>query len=322
VAAIAEKQQGAIARSQLAGSGLTRFEINCWISSERILRTQARDVFRMPGAEQTWRQALWVAVLAGPKRTVVSHLSAAGLWGLVPPPERPHVTVGRGSSGRIRGSVVHHAALDSSDRCLFQRFPVTSVARTIVDCAPLLDQAALERLVDAAIGRGLCRYRQIRAAQRRAGRVRGGGRLTEALGPYAGGARPRSEKEAHVLRLFHSWGLPPPECQYVIRDERGRFVAKVDFGWAPWRFGMEYDGDESHSPRRWRHDDRRQAAVERMDWRIERADRFDTRPSSLRLRNLLTSVLLQPPPFASASPDPALFDPDADFSGRCRRDAA
>lgn len=322
MAAIAEKQQGTVARSQLEGSGLTRPEINFWISSERILMTQARNVFRMPGAEQTWRQTLWVAVLAGPKGTVVSHLSAAGLWGLLPSPEQPHVTVGRGSSGRIRGSVVHHSVVDSSDRCLLQRFPITSVARTIVDCAPLLDQAALEKLVDAAIGRGLCRYRQIRAAQRRAGRVRGGGRLTEALGPYSGGARPRSEKEAHVLRLFHSWGLPAPECQYVIRDERGRFVAKVDFGWAPWRFGIEYDGDEFHSPRRWRHDDRRQAAIERTAWRIERADRFDTRPSSLRLRNLLTSVLLQPPQFPSTPPDPALFERDADLSQRVRPNAA
>jgi hypothetical protein len=197
----------------------------------------------------------------------------------------PHVTVPRGSSGRFRGAVTHHATVGFSDRCRFQRFPATAVARTIVDCAPLLDQAALERLIDAAIGRGLCRYRQIKAAQQRAGRVKGGDRLTAALGPYAAGARPRSEKEAHVLRLFHNW-------QYVIRDERGRFVAKVDFGWPPWRFGLEYDGDESHPPRRWAHDDRRQARIERMCWRIERADRFDTRPSSQRLRTLLAGVLL------------------------------
>lgn len=75
MAAIAEKHLGAIARSQLEGSGLTRLEINLWISSERILATRTRNVFRMPGAEQTWKQALWVAVLAGPNGTVVSHLS-------------------------------------------------------------------------------------------------------------------------------------------------------------------------------------------------------------------------------------------------------
>jgi hypothetical protein len=277
VAAIAEKQEAAIAGSQLMGAGLTRADIGRWLSSERILGTGTRNVFRMPGAERTWKQALWVGILALPKGTVVSHLSAASVWGLLPPPELPHVTVPRGSSGRFRGAVIHHATVDSSDRCRFQRFPTTAVARTIVDCAALLDQAALDGL-DAAIGRGLCRYRQIRAARRHAGRVKGGDRLTAALGPYAGGARPRSEKEAHVLRLFHNWGLPPPECQYVIRDERGRFLAKVDFAWVPWRFGLEYDGDEFHSPRRWAHDDRRLARIEQTHWRIERADRHDTRP--------------------------------------------
>src|SRR5262245_66611497 len=97
----------------------------------------------MPGAERTWKQALWVAILAGPKGTVASHLSAASLWGLLPPPAMAHVTVPRCASGRFRGAVVHHANVDSPDRCRFLRFPVTTLARTIVDCTALLDPAAL-----------------------------------------------------------------------------------------------------------------------------------------------------------------------------------
>ena len=252
VADIAEKQQAAVSQRQLAGAGLTSVDIRRWLSSERILRTGTRNVYRMPGAERTWKQALWLAILGGPEGAVVSHLSAAALWGLVRPPDVPHVTVGRRSSGRFQGAVIHHATVTSIDRCRFQRFP----------------------------------------AQERAGRVRGGGQLRAALAHYAGGARPRSEKEAHMLRLFHSWGLPAPETQHVIRDERGRFIAKVDFAWVPWRFGLEYDGDEFHPPRRWAHDDRRQARIERTGWRIERADREDTRPSSSRVRALLTDVLL------------------------------
>ena len=296
VAAVAEKQQAAISLLQLQGAGMTRDDIRRWVLAERILRTETRAVFRMPGAERTWKQSLWVALLAGPKGTVASHLSAAALWGLLPPPEVPHVTVPRASSGRFRGAVIHHGTIDSADRCRYDRVPTTRLARAIVDCARLLDQSAMDGLVDAAIGRGLCRYGQVTAAQFRAGRVRGGDVLRAAVAPYAGGARPRSEKEAHVLRLFHTWGLPLPECQYVIRDERGRFVAKVDFAWVPWRFGLEYDGDEFHSPRRWAHDDRRQASIERLCWQIERADRHDLRPSATRLRGLLTGLLLATPP--------------------------
>lgn len=249
----------------------------------------------MPGAEPTWKQALWVALLAGPKATMASHLSAAALRGLLPPPDVPHVTVPRAASGRFGGAVVHHATVAPADRCRFNRVPATSVARTIVDCAVLLDQETLDKLVDAAIGRSLTSYRKIKAAWDRAGPVRAADRLTAALAPYTGGAEPRSEKEAHVLRVLHSWGLPPPVTQYVIRDKDGRFLAKVDFAWPDWRFGLEYKGDEFHPPRAWARDDCRLARIEAVAWRIEEADRFDLRPSSTRLRTLLTGVLGQPP---------------------------
>jgi hypothetical protein len=152
--------------------------------------------------------------------------------------------------------------------------------------------------VDAATGRGLTTYRKIRAAWTRAGPVRGAARLTAALAPYTGGAEPRSEKEAHVLRVLHGWGLPAPVTQYVIRDENGRFLAKVDFAWPAWRFGLEYLGDEPHSPRAWARDDRRLARIEAIAWRIEESDRFDLRPSATRLRAPLTTVLGQAPSFA------------------------
>ena len=295
VAAVAEGQEGAVSTKQLTKAGLSERQKRAWVRYERLRRTAARNVFAMPGAEPTWKQALWVALLAGPKATVASHLSAAALRGLLPPPEVPHVTVPRTASGRFGGAVVHHATVAPADRCWFNRVPTTTVARTIIDCAVLLDQATLDGLVDAAIGRGLTTYRKIKAAWTRAGPVRSADRLTAALAPYTGGAEPRSEKEAHVLRVLHTWGLPPPVTQYVIRDEDGRFLAKVDFAWPAWRFGLEYKGDEFHPPRAWARDDRRLARIEAIAWRIEESDRFDLRPSSTRLRTLLTSVLSEPP---------------------------
>ncbi|MEW6474091.1 MAG: hypothetical protein AB1679_17705 [Actinomycetota bacterium] len=253
----------------------------------------------------TWQQDLWVALLASPPGALVSHMSAAALYGLAKAPKIPHVTVPRTASGRKGGLVAHHATVGWPDRCRVNGFPVTRIGRTIVDCAALLDQDALNSLVDAAIGRGLATMPRIRAAHDRAGPVRGGELLAEALGPYSGGVPPRSVKEAHLLRLFRQWGLPAPECQYVIRDHDGRFIAKVDFGWAPWRFGLEYDGDEFHGPRRWKHDDDRQDEIEAVSWRIERADRFDIRPSATRLRKLLTSVLWEPPALPPSLPQSA-----------------
>lgn len=294
VAVIADRQRGAVSLRQVAKVGATERHVRAWIRWERILPTPARGVFRMPGAETGWRQDLWMAVLAGPSKAVVSHASAAALRGLMTPPPQPHVTVPRGSSGRYGGAVVHHATVLSADRCRFDGLPVTGVARTVVDCGGVFDQQALNDLVDAAIGRNLTSYRRIRAAWDRAGRVRGGRLLEEAISPFSANVRLGSEKEALALRRFKEWGVPPPVCQYTIRDAKGRFLARVDFGWPERRFGPEYLGDEPHAPRRWGDDERRLRAVEaEVGWLLELADRYDMRPSAPRLRDLLVEVLGQ-----------------------------
>jgi hypothetical protein len=294
-AALAERQCGAIGYRQLIAAGLSGPQIRRRRRSGRLLPTAARAVYRVAGAPTGWMQDAWVAILAGPPGTVISHTSAAALHGLGDPPAIPHVTVPRTASGRIAGAVVHHGSLVSADRCIVDGLAATRVDRTIVDCAAVLDHDDLDKLVDAAIGRGRTRTEPIRRAWDRAGPVEGGRLLTEALAPYAGGAPPGSVKAAHALRLFRRWCLPAPECEYVVRDGQGRSVGRIDFVWRPWRFGLEYDGDEFHPPRRWDADDRRQEAIELLGIRLERADRFDLRPSSTRLRELLTKILGEPP---------------------------
>ncbi|HVW33638.1 MAG TPA: hypothetical protein VHL53_13955 [Acidimicrobiia bacterium] len=297
----AERQCGAIAYRQLLAAGLSGPQISRRKRSGRLLPTPARGVYRMPGTPTGWMHDAWVAVLAGPRGTVVSHTTAAALYGLADPPTVPHVTVPRTASGRFAGATVHHTSLLAGDRRVVNGLPATALDRTIVECAAILEQEGLDKLIDAAIGRGLTRMESIRRAWDRAGPVGGGHRLAEGLAPYAGGAPPGSVKAAHALRLFRQWGLPAPECEYVVRDGQGRVVGRIDFVWRPWRFGLEYDGDEFHSPRRWGADDRRQEAIEALGIRLERADRFDLRPSSTRLRDLLTKIFSEPP-----FPDPGL----------------
>jgi hypothetical protein len=294
-AGVSEGQCGAIAYRQLVAAGLSATQIRRRKRNGRLGPTAARSVYRVAGAPTGWMRDTWVAFLAGPSRTVISHTSAAALHGLLDAPTVPHVTVPRAASGRFGGAVVHHGSLVAEDRCIVAGLPVTTVARTIVDCAAVLDQGRLDKLTDAAIGRGLTGMEAIRGAWDRAGPVEGGRLLTGALAPYAGGAPPGSVKAAHALRLFRRWGLPAPECEYVVRDGQGRTVGRIDFVWRPWRFGLEYDGDEFHPPRQWGADDERQDAIEALGIRLERTDRFDLRPSSTRLRDLLIKVLGEPP---------------------------
>jgi predicted transcriptional regulator of viral defense system len=156
-ASAAERQEGAISRDQLRESGLSGKQIGRRLRSGRLWSTAARGVYTLPGAPPSWRQDLWVAVLAGPDGTVVSHASAAALYGLRDAPTPSQVTVGRTASGRFGGAGVHHATVGWADRCRVNGLPVTRIARTIVDCAGVLDQEGLNGLV----------WRRIRVGRRR-----------------------------------------------------------------------------------------------------------------------------------------------------------
>ncbi len=295
LAEIAELQAGAVTNRQLRDGGMSAKDIKVRLRRGTLRSTAARGVYRVAGAERNWRQDLWVALLAGPEGTLASHVSAAALRGLIAPPSIPHVTVPRHASGRFGGAVVHHATVDDVDRLQCEGVAATAMGRTLVDCAAVLNQKALNDLVDAAFGKGLCRYSATMEAWDRAGYVRGGDRLRAALAPYSTGCEPGSVGAGRLLRRIQEWGLPLPVSEYEILDEHGEWIATVDFAWPAWWLAVEYDGGETHGPRRWRLDARRHAAIERIGWRLERANRFDARPSSTRLPDLLRPILMQPP---------------------------
>jgi very-short-patch-repair endonuclease len=71
-----------------------------------------------------------------------------------------------------------------------------------------------------------------------------------------------------VLRvLLVLAGLPPDQSQFVIRDQRLRFVARVDFVYLKVRLIVEVDGFEFHRERSDYRADRRKAnAFSRLRW--------------------------------------------------------
>jgi hypothetical protein len=290
---LASRQHGAISRSQALNAGLTRRQIDRRLTSGRWLRV-ARSVFVTASSRDTWQRNCMVACLAGPPGTVASHLTAAALFGLSVPPPVPQLTVPRAASGRQRDALVHHGSLLKVDTCKVGPIPSTTPARTLVDCAGTVDHDSLCELADSALYRKLTDPARIKEAVARSSRAPGrkGLRLLDdVLSVWISGVRPGSPAEARVLRCLTRWGLPVPERQFVIRDARGRFVARVDFAW-PWRpCLLEYDGEEHHGPRRWKRDAQREAHLEALGWTIIRADRFDLRPSSTRLRDELRRLL-------------------------------
>src|SRR3712207_5615961 len=87
-------------------------------------------------------------LLTAPGRAVISHETAAGLWGLAIPLQREdprvHLTVATGSSVRGRHDrVIHRTPLTEGDVTSRDGVPVTTPERTWRDLAAVLQPAAL-----------------------------------------------------------------------------------------------------------------------------------------------------------------------------------
>ena len=121
-------------------------------------------------------------------------------------------------------------------------FPVTSLARTVVDlgCTVPLVQAvaagdlALTRIDCGSIDRVL---------RGQAGRT-GIGRARQAVTLLD----PRSESagESFSRVVFHRAGLPAPEPQFSVLTPDGRFVGRCDFGWPEFGVLGEFDGKKKY----------------------------------------------------------------------------
>jgi hypothetical protein len=290
----AARQWGALTGTQARTAGLSQHQIDYRVRNKRWWRA-ARDVFVVAGTRGTWQQQALIACLAGPASTVVSHLTAAAVYGLAKPPEDPQVTIPRKAyGGRLTHATVRRADLRAGERAVKDRIPCTAPVRTVIDCAQVLEGEALCDLVDSALCRKLMQpSRLIHAAESalpgsRAARRAGLARLLEALAVWRSGAPPGSPPEAKLQRRLKEWGFPPAQRQVEVYDEDGRLLARADLGIVEWKVLLEYDSDEHHGPRCWIADGERVDRVEeRTGWRMVSVDRFDLRPSNDNLRRRL-----------------------------------
>lgn len=291
---LAARQHGAISRRQAEMAGFTRAMLRTQVRSGRWLRSPIADVYRVAGHPNTWQHRAMAAVLLGPPGAVASHTTAAALFGLLEPPAVPHVSLPREASARRAGVVVHRSRLGPGQQCRAQHIPATVPARTLVDCAQLLDVPALMAVLDTALYRGLSTPAAVKRAAELVspGGVRQGlPILREALDVWTDGIQPGSPAEMRLLRRIERWGLPQPERQFELYDTAGGFVARLDLAGPARRRGLEYDGREFHGPRQWEADEVRLARIDALGWRIERVEKVDLLDGAERLRHVLAGLL-------------------------------
>jgi predicted transcriptional regulator of viral defense system len=149
IATIAGLQRGRISRRQLHAAGISDRAIHGRVAKDYLHRLH-RSVFAvghkapMPLGPET------AALLACGEQAVLSHHSAVRLWKLLPKGDGPvHVTIRGRNGARPTGVQVHRTAtLARAEVRIVERLPVTSPARTLLDCAETLGERELERAVE------------------------------------------------------------------------------------------------------------------------------------------------------------------------------
>ena len=263
IARIAAGQHGLFLRQDALAVGMTDAQIEYRVRTGRWVRVTP-GVYRLAGVPVTWNQRALSACLAAGDKAVISHRSAAVVWGLSGfRPGRIELTVPDGRSVRSRLATVHRSA-DLLSPAKRYGLPVTRPSRTILDLAGVVNGDLLEEAVDDVLCRRLCRLDELVAAPRR----RGSGALREVLSAWNGDGIAEGVAEMRVVRALLAEGLPAPVRQYEIWVN-GVFIARVDLAYPPIRLAMELDGFRWHAGRRrFRSDRMRRNRVEAAGWRL------------------------------------------------------
>jgi hypothetical protein len=213
------------------------------------------------------KHARWMAaLLAGGPGAVLSHRSAAELWALISGFSGPiHLTVT--SKRRRPGILLHRSHVPDDERTEVEGISVTTVPRTIIDCAPAMTERRLERLINEADVLRLYDHLSLPTLLHRYPRRPGSRKLSEALRKRNGDATiTRSDLEELLIELVDELGLRRPETNVFLEVDGETF--EVDALWRAERVAVELDSRQFHdTPLAFERDRRRDRKLIAANWR-------------------------------------------------------
>lgn len=220
IAKVAGRQHGIVSFAQLRALGLSEGAVAYRVRAGRLHRVH-RGVYAVGHAAATAGSRWMAAVLACGEGAVVSHRSAAVLWGLLRTRPGPIDITSPSYAGKAKRSGIRlHRSRTLSSVVATRRhnIPVTKPSRTIDDLRKSRSVPAWE----------------VRRAIRQAGV------LGLPLGTGIESDRTRSDLERDFLRLCRRHSLPPP----TVNTRIDRF--EVDFLWRDRRLIVETDSYRYH----------------------------------------------------------------------------
>ena len=234
-----DRQGGMARRRDLLAAGLTRRRLRRRVELGQ-LRALTPHLFTdrsEPAPDEALRSA------AVGLQAVVSHTSAALLWGLelAATPDALTVTVDRDRSRVSRAGVtVRRADLSAGDQVERDGLRVTTVLQTVLDLCRSLPLAHAVAAADSALRRRLLTVEDLQQALCALPAGRGRSTVAEVLGlvdPLCGSVL---ESLARVLLALA--GLRPPQSQLPVYAAGDLLIGRVDFAWDGARLVVQTDG--------------------------------------------------------------------------------
>lgn len=247
IARLATRQHNVFARAQALAVGFTASRIHRRLACERWTH-EAPGVYGMAGGVPTWHRRLMTAHLDLGPHSVLSHRAAAALHQFPGfRPGAPELTVPKGAARSSRWRV-HEGDIAGPDRRRVERLPVTSVTRTVLDVATVVDHTRLVGLVETLLTERRVQLGPLTAraeAHRRPGRP-GSAALASLLAELGPGYVPSaSELEARLFAILREAGLPDPVRQHPLPSLTVK--GRVDAAYPAIRLIIEVDGRRWHA---------------------------------------------------------------------------
>lgn len=258
-------------------------------------RTRAKDLIRVsrgilvPAGVPIRGAAALAAYTEANPLSVLSHLSAARLWGIPLPPRHEHDwrihlanPPSKGAPRRVN-VVGHRLALASVEIWQLEGVRLAGAARTWLDLSTVLSFEELVAAADFLVcshgpefpvpRRAVCTIDDlVKVVARRPG-LRGLRNARSALALIRIGADSPPESTMRLALVAAS--LPEPELNVVVRDETGRPVLWPDAAYREYRLSLQYDGEHHNQIDQYLRDMRRLEATHALGWEEVRLGRDD-----------------------------------------------
>jgi len=228
-----------VTTEELHQRGLTRAEIRWALRTGRWHRVVRGLYLEGPDPPSSFERAVAsVRVADG----VASGTMAGALARLDSVPfTRVDFSLEPGASGRRQG--VRRRHVDPARIVVRHGIKCVDGTQTMLDLAAELDDLAWEQALESALRKELTTIAVIEAAIA-AKPIRGAARIRRVLALRPPGAPPTgSLLETLMVQLIRSIpGIPEPVRQYVVYNEHGDFVARIDLCWPELGLFIELDG--------------------------------------------------------------------------------